>query len=224
MSTSESFAVSMMIGTAEVERICRHTSVPGIPGSIRSSSTMSAPRSRNAVSAPGPSSAISTSYPSRRSRYASGSARSGSSSTRRMRVMRSLRFGRVRGCLAFALASLRARFFLLFLSVSTCSGSIDPRKPDGEGRSAPRPRPQPHLAAVPLRGVLDDRRARGPCRRCDASGPRPHGRTARRCARGRASAMPMPWSDDGDLDDAVVGLHADADPGARAASRRSRWR
>ena len=32
MSTSESFAVSMMIGTAERVRICRHTSVPGMPG------------------------------------------------------------------------------------------------------------------------------------------------------------------------------------------------
>ncbi len=61
MSTSESFAVSMMIGTADVVRICRHTSVPGIPGSIRSSRTMSAPLSRNRASAVGPSSAISTS-------------------------------------------------------------------------------------------------------------------------------------------------------------------
>ena len=61
MSTSESFAVSMMIGTPEVVRTWRHTSVPGIPGSMRSSRMMSAPRSRNAASAAGPSSAISTS-------------------------------------------------------------------------------------------------------------------------------------------------------------------
>ena len=41
MSTSESFAVSMMIGTFEDMRICLHTSVPGMPGSMRSSSTRS---------------------------------------------------------------------------------------------------------------------------------------------------------------------------------------
>ena len=32
MSTSESLAVSMMIGTVERVRISRHTSVPGMPG------------------------------------------------------------------------------------------------------------------------------------------------------------------------------------------------
>ncbi len=41
MSTSESFAVSMMIGTLERVRICRQTSVPESPGSMRSSRTRS---------------------------------------------------------------------------------------------------------------------------------------------------------------------------------------
>ena len=57
MSTSESFAVSMMIGTCERVRISRHTSVPDSPGSIRSSSTRSAPSRSNAASASPPSAA-----------------------------------------------------------------------------------------------------------------------------------------------------------------------
>ena len=52
--------VSADIGQS-VMQAATFASVPGIPGSMRSSNTMSAPRSRNAVSAPGPSSAISTS-------------------------------------------------------------------------------------------------------------------------------------------------------------------
>ena len=50
-----------------VARIRRHTSVPGRPGSIRSSSTMSAPLRSNSVSASGPVVAIATSKPSLRS-------------------------------------------------------------------------------------------------------------------------------------------------------------
>ncbi len=61
MSTSESFAVSMMIGVLDTARICRQTSVPGMPGSMRSSSTRSAPRAVNDWTADGPSSATSTS-------------------------------------------------------------------------------------------------------------------------------------------------------------------
>jgi hypothetical protein len=54
MSISESFAVSMMIGTVERARSSRHTSVPGQAGSMRSSSTRSAPRWSKAVIADGP--------------------------------------------------------------------------------------------------------------------------------------------------------------------------
>ena len=61
MSISESFAVSMMIGTVERERISRHTSVPGSPGSMRSSSMRSGSVRSNAVIADGPSAATSTS-------------------------------------------------------------------------------------------------------------------------------------------------------------------
>ena len=43
MSTSPSLAVTMMIGTLERWRRSRQTSVPDIPGSMRSSSTRSAP-------------------------------------------------------------------------------------------------------------------------------------------------------------------------------------
>ena len=43
MSNSSSLAVSMMTGTLELRRISRHTSVPLIPGSMRSNSTRSAP-------------------------------------------------------------------------------------------------------------------------------------------------------------------------------------
>ena len=45
----------------------RQTSVPGMPGSIRSSSTMSAPLRSNSVRAALPSAAIATSKPSLRS-------------------------------------------------------------------------------------------------------------------------------------------------------------
>ncbi len=47
--------------TLEVARIWRHTSVPGSPGSIRSSSTMSAPWRSNSVSASGPVASVYTS-------------------------------------------------------------------------------------------------------------------------------------------------------------------
>ena len=58
MSTSLSFAVSMMIGTVERVRSSRHTSVPESPGSMRSSRTRSAPERSNSASAARPSPAI----------------------------------------------------------------------------------------------------------------------------------------------------------------------
>jgi hypothetical protein len=67
LSISLSRAVTMMIGTADLWRRWRHTSVPDISGSIRSSSTMSAPVRSNSVSACGPVSATETSKPSLRS-------------------------------------------------------------------------------------------------------------------------------------------------------------
>ena len=54
-------------GTDDVWRICRQTSVPGIPGSIRSSRTMSGPKRSNSVRAVLPSAAPSSASPSRSS-------------------------------------------------------------------------------------------------------------------------------------------------------------
>jgi len=61
MSTSESFAVSMMIGTFDRVRICRQTSVPLRPGSMRSSSTRSGFSASNFDSAVTPSAATAVS-------------------------------------------------------------------------------------------------------------------------------------------------------------------
>jgi hypothetical protein len=67
LSISLSRAVTMMIGTWERWRSWRHTSVPDISGSIRSSSTMSAPVRSNSVRAEVPVAATETSNPSLRS-------------------------------------------------------------------------------------------------------------------------------------------------------------
>ena len=88
MSTSLSFAVSMMIGTVERVRISRHTSVPGSPGSMRSSSTRSAPVRSNAAIADGPSAAISDVVALTLEQEArAGRSATISSSTSRMRVI-----------------------------------------------------------------------------------------------------------------------------------------
>src|ERR1700761_5535410 len=71
----------MITGTLERDRSCLHTSVPDIPGNIRSSSTMSAPARSNSLSADGPSVTTVASKPSLRRRKASGSASDSSSST-----------------------------------------------------------------------------------------------------------------------------------------------
>ena len=52
MSTVSVLAVSMTIGTPDSVRIARQTSMPFMPGSIRSSSTTSGRSSRTAGSAP----------------------------------------------------------------------------------------------------------------------------------------------------------------------------
>ena len=71
----------MTIGTPDSARICRHTSMPSRPGSIRSSSTRSGSVSRNAP-APCPRRRRTTgSKPSPRSTMPSISASAGSSST-----------------------------------------------------------------------------------------------------------------------------------------------
>src|SRR5262245_43020549 len=81
LSISLSRAVTMMTGTLERDRSCLHTSVPLIPGNMRSSSTMSAPARSNSARAEGPSATTVASKPSLRRRKARGSAKDSSSST-----------------------------------------------------------------------------------------------------------------------------------------------
>src|SRR6202050_1719332 len=71
----------MTIGTPDSARICRHTSFPSEPGSIRSSSTKSGRESRKASTALSPSATKVGSNPSPRSTIPSISARAASSST-----------------------------------------------------------------------------------------------------------------------------------------------
>ena len=86
MSISLSLAVSMMTGTLDRSRSERHTSLPGRPGSIRSSSTRSAPVRSKVSSASGPVAQTATSKPSLRSMYEIASLNDSSSSTTSTRV------------------------------------------------------------------------------------------------------------------------------------------
>ena len=200
MSTSLSFAVSMMIGTDERVRSSRHTSVPGRPGSIRSSSTRSAPSRSKAASASRPSAAISVSYPSRRSRNESGSLSDGSSSTIRMRVTSLLR----------AVVGESADVAWVVRRAGRRGRLRRLGKPDGEGGSAALLRPHPHLAAVVLHGVLDDAEAEA-----GAAGVAAAGVVDAEEALEHAVALALGDADalvgDGDLDDAVGVGHADPD-------------
>ena len=65
LSASESFAVTMMIGTSDSVRIVRHTSRPETSGSIRSKITSDGGSVRKRSSARRPSVATETAYPSR---------------------------------------------------------------------------------------------------------------------------------------------------------------
>src|SRR5438270_1846715 len=71
----------MTIGVPLSARICRHTSMPSVPGSIRSSNTRSGLVARNADSARSPSATNDGSKPSVRRTMPSISASAGSSST-----------------------------------------------------------------------------------------------------------------------------------------------
>src|SRR5919197_1622966 len=87
MSTVSLLAVSMTIGTPDSARIARATSIPLIPGSIRSSRTISGRVSRNAASARSPSATKEGMNPSLRSTMPSISASAGSSSTTSTRAL-----------------------------------------------------------------------------------------------------------------------------------------
>ena len=77
MSTVSVLAVSMTIGTPDSVRIARQTSMPFMPGSMRSSSTTSGRSSRTAGSARVPSPTTAVSKPSPRSTMVSISASAG---------------------------------------------------------------------------------------------------------------------------------------------------
>src|SRR5690349_7819282 len=77
----------MTIGTPDSPRMARHTSIPLMPGSIRSSSTMSGRASRNAFSARSPSATKDGRNPSLRRTMPSISASAGSSSTTKIRAL-----------------------------------------------------------------------------------------------------------------------------------------
>ena len=85
MSTVSLLAVSITIGTPDSVRMARQTSMPFMPGSIRSSSTTSGRSSRTAGNARVPSPTTAVSKPSPRSTMVSISASAGSSSTTRTR-------------------------------------------------------------------------------------------------------------------------------------------
>src|SRR5699024_5351106 len=116
----------MITGTFERSRMFLHTSVPLMPGSIRSSNTMSMWCASNSASAVGPSPATRTSNPSFFSRNASGSASAASSSTIRTEV------------------------------TGGSSFLLEGRQFEGEGRSRAGPAPNLNGALVVCDDVLDD--------------------------------------------------------------------
>jgi hypothetical protein len=75
------FAVSMMIGTADVARMRRHTFMPSRPGSMRSSSTTSGLKDANAAITASPERTTSAVSPSLSSTIDNISASEASSST-----------------------------------------------------------------------------------------------------------------------------------------------
>src|ERR1700747_1135212 len=157
----------MITGTLERARNCLPTSVPDIPGSIKSSSTMSAPAGSNSASAAGPSVITVASKPSLRSRNASGSASDSSSSTISTLVIRAVpphRFALHRHGLGssmyffLSLGHLGPDFALGQLVELFALGVI---RGDGQGERRPCSQlaPQPDRAVVIGRDVLDDGKA-----------------------------------------------------------------
>src|SRR5262245_49177582 len=157
----------MMIGTFERCRSERHTSVPDSPGSIRSSSTRSAPLRSYSANASGPVAATATSYPSRRSMYDSASEKDSSSSTTSTRVtappwlrwslssLGALRAGSQHGqraqCDAHSHSLPRQS-----LPLGRCLGPMNGRQPNGECRASTRNAPYRDGAAVVCCHVLHD--------------------------------------------------------------------
>src|SRR5699024_781235 len=215
LSNSSSLAVSMMTGTLEVRRISRHTSVPLIPGSIRSSSTRSAPWAEKIRSPSMPLSATATSYPSFRSEYDSGSEKDSSSSTIRMRVMS-----------VSLLRRLVGRRGVWIVGGSRGAGGLGAPRPHGdgpgaahlgqperEGRALAGQRPGGDLAAVIARDVLHDRQAQpGAAGRARAGAVHPEEPFEDPLQMVLGDADPLILH--GDLDHAAVAAHGHPDAGA----------
>lgn len=85
MSSVSLLPLRMRMGTGLSCLMVPHTSIPSIPGSIRSSTMRSNSDSRNRANASGPFEAVLTSNPARPNPLARTLARVGSSSTTRMR-------------------------------------------------------------------------------------------------------------------------------------------
>src|SRR3954451_1208199 len=171
----------MITGTAVRTRSALHTSVPLMPGSIRSSRTMSAPLRSNSSRASWPVPAIAVVKPSLRSRKASGSAKDSSSSTISTLVIVSSsspdavgqvqrpagRAGRggVRPGPDRHDGGTRGRGLLRGGVRGVLRGGVEgrgrgagpDRQPHGERRPGARAPPQPDLPAVVGQHVLDDR-------------------------------------------------------------------
>ena len=260
MSISESFAVSMMIGTVERVRISRHTSVPGSPGSMRSSSTRSAPLRSNA---------------SMRRRAVCGDLHLvplALEQEAQWVAQRDLVFdeqdaghlGSPRSAVATRAADRQCAPCGVRCAWSwSCAASVDGREPppdpfeagfsgfsgllrrllglvlgllgsgrraglgaresDHERRAAARPRPDAHVAAVVLHGVLDDAEAEPGSARVARAGLV----DAVEALEDAVEVLPLDAHalvGDGDLDRVAHHLRADADPAALVASRRSRSR
>src|SRR6202034_1892261 len=155
LSISLSLAVSMITGTFDFSRSDRQTSLPGRPGSIRSSSTRSAPVRSKVSSASGPDEQTATSKPSLRSRYEMASLNDSSSSTTSTRVT-SLPPGGSRHGRGGAVHD---------------DGTDSEREPEGEGRPRTLRAHHCHLSSVGGGDVLDD----GQAEACAAGGTRPRG-------------------------------------------------
>src|SRR5262245_39862863 len=133
----------MITGTLDFSRTDRHTSLPGRPGSIRSSRTRSAPVRSNVSSASGPVEQTATSKPSLRSKYEMASLNESSSSTTSTRVTGLLLWTSV------LWTSGRSR--------STGAGMFAPQR-YGQGEGGPRALDAAHRDPAAVRGhhVLDD--------------------------------------------------------------------
>ena len=176
MSISAPLAVTMMIGTWLRLRSCRHTSMPDTWGSITSSRTRSGLTASNRSRAWAPSRATWTRKPSRRRPDGQGVDEG-------LLVLHD-QHGGLLGHVTLPRAIVGGE-------TGDRAGQRDAQR---ERRALALDRTPPRPAAVVGGHVAHDGEARARCRRSRGCGPGRPGRSARRCGRGRAAGMPMPWS------------------------------